>query len=147
MKSGQIDAWVAPSAQATGTIKPGDATSIVQNTFSLDNFTAWAVRQGNQPLIDALNAGLDAVIADGTYAKLYADWEPRSLPPGWKPGSKAAPLPQLPDFAKIAAEHKGRRPRRPRRNRRWPNFATPSSTGPYTARPFQICSRPVCRIP
>lgn len=107
LKSGQIDAWVAPSAQATGTIKPGDATSIVQNTFSLDNFTAWAVRQGNQPLIDALNAGLDAVIADGTYAKLYADWEPRSLPPGWKPGSKAAPLPQLPDFAKIAAERKG----------------------------------------
>lgn len=105
LKSGQIDAWVAPSAQATGAVKPGDSTSIVQNTFSLDNFTAWAVRKDNQPLIDALNAGLDAVIADGTYAKLYADWEPRSFPPGWKPGSKAAPLPQLPDFDKIAAEH------------------------------------------
>jgi len=106
LKSGQIDAWVAPSAQATGTIKPGDSISIVQNTFSLDNFTAWAVRQGNQPLTDALNSGLDAVIADGTYAKLYSNWEPRTLPPGWKPGSKAAPMPQLPDFAKIAAEHK-----------------------------------------
>lgn len=105
LKSGQIDAWVAPSAQATGAVKPGDSTSIVQNTFSLDNFTAWAVRKNNQPLIDALNAGLDAVIADGTYARLYSDWAPRSFPPGWKPGSKAAPLPQLPDFDKIAAEH------------------------------------------
>jgi polar amino acid transport system substrate-binding protein len=28
---------------------------------------------------------------------------PRALPPGWRPGSKAAPAPQLPDFAAIAA--------------------------------------------
>ena len=28
---------------------------------------------------------------------------PRALPPGWKPGSKAAPVPVLPDFAAIAA--------------------------------------------
>ncbi len=105
LKSGQIDAWVAPSAQAVGAIKPGDATTIAQNTFSLNNFAAWAVREDNQPLIDALNAGLDAVIADGTYAKLYEDWVPRELPPGWKPGSKAAPLPELPDFAAIAAQN------------------------------------------
>ncbi|MFI5778250.1 ABC transporter permease subunit [Nocardia sp. NPDC051570] len=106
LKSGQIDAWISPSAQATGIIKPGDAASIVQNTFSLDNYTAWAVRKDNQPLIDALNAGLDAIIADGTYAKLYENWEPRPLPPGWKPGSKAVAAPQLPDFDAIAAEHR-----------------------------------------
>ncbi|WP_194852718.1 ABC transporter substrate-binding protein/permease [Nocardia sp. SYP-A9097] len=105
LKTGQIDAWVAPSQQAIGIIKPGDAASIVQNTFSLNNFTGWAVRKDNQPLTDALNAGLDAVIADGTYAKLYEDWVPRELPPGWKPGSKAVAPPQLPDFDKIVAEH------------------------------------------
>ncbi|WP_372342117.1 ABC transporter substrate-binding protein/permease [Nocardia sp. CC227C] len=105
LKAGQIDAWVAPSAQAVGAIKPDDATTIAQNTFSLNNFAAWAVRKDNQPLIDALNAGLDAVIADGTYARLYEDWVPRELPPGWKPGSKAAPLPELPDFAAIAAQN------------------------------------------
>ncbi|MDT0382784.1 ABC transporter permease subunit, partial [Streptomyces sp. DSM 42041] len=38
-----------------------------------------------------------------TWARLYSDWVPRALPPGWKPGSKAAPVPQLPDFAAIAA--------------------------------------------
>ncbi|WP_284230484.1 ABC transporter substrate-binding protein/permease [Mycobacterium antarcticum] len=103
LKTRQIDAWVAPSQQAVGTVQDGDPAVIVENTFSLDNFVAWAVAKENKPLIDALNAGLDAVIADGTWAKLYADWVPRALPPGWKPGSKAAPVPQLPDFDAIAA--------------------------------------------
>ena len=101
----QIDAWVAPSQQAQGTVQAGDPAQIIENTFSLDNFVAWAVAKENQPLIDALNAGLDAIIADGTWAQLYSDWVPRALPPGWKPGSKAAPAPQLPDFAAIAAEN------------------------------------------
>ncbi|MGV0593001.1 ABC transporter substrate-binding protein/permease [Mycolicibacterium porcinum] len=103
LKTRQIDAWVAPSQQASGTVQPGDPAQIIENTFSLDNFVAWAVAKENQPLIDALNSGLDAVIADGAWAKLYSDWVPRALPPGWKPGSKAAPAPQLPDFAAIAA--------------------------------------------
>lgn len=103
LKTRQIDAWVAPSQQASGTVQPGDPAEIIENTFSLDNFVAWAVAEENQPLIDALNSGLDAIIADGTWARLYTDWVPRALPPGWKPGSKAAPLPQLPDFDAIAA--------------------------------------------
>ncbi|WP_297628928.1 ABC transporter substrate-binding protein/permease [Nocardia sp.] len=105
LKSGQLDAWVAPSGQAAGAIKPGDPASVVQNTFSLQNYVGFAVRKGDQPLTDALDAGLDAIIADGTYARIYSEWEPRQFPPGWKPGSKAAPMPALPDFAKIAAEH------------------------------------------
>jgi polar amino acid transport system substrate-binding protein len=105
LKTRQVDAWVAPSQQAQGTVQPGDPAQIVENTFSLDNFVAWAVAEENQPLIDALNSGLDAIIADGTWARLYSDWVPRALPPGWKPGSKAAPVPQLPDFAAIAASH------------------------------------------
>lgn len=107
LKSKQIDAWVAPSQQAQGTVQPGDPAEIIENTFSLDNFVAYAVAEENKPLIDALNSGLDAVIADGTWSRLYSDWVPRELPPGWKPGSKAAPAPQLPDFAAIAASHQG----------------------------------------
>jgi polar amino acid transport system substrate-binding protein len=105
LKTRQIDAWVAPSQQAQGTVQPGDPAQIIENTFSLDNFVAWAVAKENKPLIDALNSGLDAVIADGTWARLYSDWVPRALPPGWKPGSKAAPARQLPDFAAVAAEN------------------------------------------
>ncbi|MBU9763021.1 ABC transporter permease subunit [Mycobacterium sp. TNTM28] len=103
LKTRQIDAWVAPSQQASGSVQPGDPAQIIENTFSLDNFVAWGVAKENRPLIDALNSGLDAIIADGTWATLYSDWVPRALPPGWKPGSKAAPAPQLPDFAAIAA--------------------------------------------
>ncbi|MDR3661153.1 MAG: ABC transporter substrate-binding protein/permease [Mycobacterium sp.] len=105
IKTRQLDAWVAPSQQAQGSVQPSDPARIVENTFSLDNFVAYAVAKENRPLIDALNTGLDAVIADGTWAKLYSNWVPRALPPGWKPGSKAAPLPQLPDFNAIAAAH------------------------------------------
>ncbi|CDQ42303.1 ABC transporter substrate-binding protein/permease [Mycolicibacterium neoaurum] len=113
LKTRQIDAWVAPSQQAVGTVQPGDPATIIENTFSLDNFVAYAVAKENRPLIDALNAGLDAVIADGTWARLYTDWVPRALPPGWKPGSKAAPEPQLPDFAQIAAERAPAEPATP----------------------------------
>jgi polar amino acid transport system substrate-binding protein len=107
LKSRQIDAWVAPSQQAQGTVQPGDSAEIIENTFSLDNFVAYAVAKENKPLIDALNSGLDAVIADGTWSRLYSDWVPRELPPGWKPGSKAAQPPKLPDFAAVAASHQG----------------------------------------
>src|SRR3954467_7358704 len=107
LKTRQIDAWVAPSQQAQGTVQAGDPAQIIENTFSLDNFVAYAVAKENKPLIDALNSGLDAVIADGTWAKLYSDWVPRELPPGWKPGSKAAQSPKLPDFAAVAASHQG----------------------------------------
>ena len=40
LKTRQIDAWVAPSQQAQGTVQPGDPAQIVENTFSLDNFVA-----------------------------------------------------------------------------------------------------------
>ena len=67
LKTRQIDAWVAPSQQASGTVQAGDPAEIIENTFSLDNFVAWAVAKDNQPLINALNSGLDAIIADGTW--------------------------------------------------------------------------------
>jgi polar amino acid transport system substrate-binding protein len=105
----QIDAWVAPANEAGGSIRSGDPAVIVAHTFSTNEFVAYAVAKDNQPLLDALNSGLDAVIADGTWANLYSQWVPRTLPPGWKPGSKAAPTPTLPDLAAIAASH----PRKP----------------------------------
>ncbi|EOM76856.1 ABC transporter permease subunit [Rhodococcus rhodnii] len=105
LKTGQIAAWVAPSQQAEGAIAPGDPASIVENTFSVNNYVGWAVARENQPLADALNSGLDAVVEDGTWSQLYTDWVPRELPEGWKPGSKAAPEPELPDFGAIAEEN------------------------------------------
>ncbi len=141
LKTGQIDAWVAPSQQAEGAIAPGDATSIVENTFSVNNFVGWAVAKENQPLIDALNSGLDAVIADGTWAELYTEWVPRELPEGWKPGSKAAPAPELPDLRHSPPRPEpNRRVRRPpSRSPRWRSCATRSSTGSSTRSPSRTC--------
>jgi polar amino acid transport system substrate-binding protein len=103
LKTRQIDAWVAPATLAATTFRPGDPAVMVANLFNPGVFVAYAVAKDNQPLVDALNTGLDAVIADGTWANLYCQWVPRNLPPGWKPGSKAAAAPTLPDFAAIVA--------------------------------------------
>jgi polar amino acid transport system substrate-binding protein len=105
VKTHQIDAWVAPAMEATKAMRPGDTAAIVGYTFGLGNYVAYAVAKDNQPLIAALNSGLDAVIADGTWSQLYTDWVPRPPPPGWKPGSKSALMPHLPDFAAIAERH------------------------------------------
>lgn len=94
VKSGQIDAWVAPSQQASGQVKAEDGVAILEKTINTTNFTAYAVNKDNQPLIDALNSGLDAVVADGTWATLEKEWYPdREVPADWKPGSKASTPP------------------------------------------------------
>jgi len=99
VKSGQIDAWLAPSQQAEGQIKEGDGTKIQEKKVATQNFSAYAVAKDNQPLTDALNSALDAVIADGTWTKLVKQWFPERkndaerMPDGWKPGSKAVKVP------------------------------------------------------
>lgn len=95
LKNGQIDAWVAPSQQATGQVKPGDGATIVESVVNTQNFTAYAVNSKNQPLIDALNSSLDEVIADGTWSTLTKEWYPeREMPSDWTPGSKAVTVPK-----------------------------------------------------
>lgn len=94
VKSGQVDAWVAPSQQASGQVKPEDGVSILEKTINTTNFTAFAVAKDNQPLVDALNSGLDAVVDDGTWNTLEKQWYPdREVPADWKPGSKASTPP------------------------------------------------------
>ena len=105
LKSRQVDAWVAPALQALNMVRRGDPAEVVGYTFSPANFEAYAVAKENRALISALNAGLDAVINDGTWPQLYTDWVPRPLPPDWQPGSKSAATPHLPDFAAIAERH------------------------------------------
>jgi polar amino acid transport system substrate-binding protein len=76
-------------------VKDGDGTVIAESVVNTQNFTAYAVNKDNKALIDALNSGLDAVIADGTWSKLTKEWYPnRETPADWKPGSKAASVPK-----------------------------------------------------
>src|ERR1700743_1812492 len=96
LKNHQIDAWVAPAMEAAKVMRHGDNATVAAYTFSPGSFIAFPVAKDNQPLIDALNAGLDADIADGTWSQLYTDWVPRPLPRGGKPGRKSAPQAQPP---------------------------------------------------
>jgi polar amino acid transport system substrate-binding protein len=105
LKTHQIDAWVTGSLEAISAVQPGDPAAIVDSTFVEGYYVAYAVAKENRPLIAALNSGLDAVVADGTWSSLYSQWVPRPLPPDWKPGSKEALTPHLPDFAAIAEQH------------------------------------------
>lgn len=45
-----------------------------------DQYFGIAVRQGNKEVLDQVNAGLKKVIADGTYAKIYAKWFGENTP-------------------------------------------------------------------
>lgn len=99
LKSGQVDAWVAPSQQATGQVKEGDGTKIAEKKLNTQNFTAYAVAKDNPALLEALNSALDAIVADGTWSKQTSQWytdrktAAEQTPEGWKPGSKAVTVP------------------------------------------------------
>lgn len=118
LKTRQIDAWVAPSAQAEGTVQAGDPAQIIENTFSLDNFIAYAVAKENQPLIDALNSGLDAVIADGTWARLYSDWVPAPCRRAGNPGRRPHPHRSYPTSRPSPPNSRRPTPVPPHRSRR-----------------------------
>jgi polar amino acid transport system substrate-binding protein len=52
------------------------------------------VKKGNDALREALNKGLDEVIADGTWTKLQAQYYPgRPIPADFTPGSGATKPP------------------------------------------------------
>ncbi len=146
LKTRQIDAWVAPSQQAQGTVQPGDPAQIIENTFSLDNFVAWAVAKENQPLIDALElrVGRDhrrrhlgaAVLRLGA-ARVAAGMEA-----GVEGGARRRSCRTSRRSRPATNSRHLMRPRRSPRCRSWP---TRSSTGTCTSRPSPTCSRPGCR--
>jgi polar amino acid transport system substrate-binding protein len=96
LKAGTADAWIAPAeigdksaADSAGKIK------VAAKQLSPAP-TAYAVAKGNDKLREALNKGLDEVIADGTWSRLQAQYYPgRPIPADFKPGSGtvAAPSP------------------------------------------------------
>ncbi|MFG2052880.1 ABC transporter substrate-binding protein [Micromonospora sp. NPDC048930] len=94
LKAGTADAWIAPAeigdksaADSSGKIK------VAAKQLSPAP-TAYAVAKGNDKLREALNKGLDEVIADGTWSKLQAQYYPgRPIPADFKPGSGTVAVP------------------------------------------------------
>ena len=94
LKAKTADAWIAPAE--IGEKLAGDsggAIVVVEKQLSSEP-TAFAVAKGNTALREALNKGLDEVIADGTWSKLQAQYYPgRPIPETFKPGSGTVAVP------------------------------------------------------
>ena len=143
LKTGQIDAWVAPSQQAEGAVKPGDGVRSPRIRSASTTSLAWAVGKPAETG-GCAQLGLDAIIADGTYAKLYTDWVPRTacgLDPRQQGSRETRP-----------ARHRRHRPRQRRRQeddtgtRRAPRAVERHllQLGPLQRNRSRTCSRPAC---
>ena len=148
LKTRQIDAWVAPSQQAQGTVQAGDPAVIVENTFSLDNFVGLGGRQGEQAADRRaqLRAGrghrrrhlVAAVLRLGA-ARAAARLE------AWLEGGAAAATAGFRGHRRQPASRALGCVCRAAEVDDVAAGATRSSTGTSTGRRSPTCSRPVCR--
>jgi len=78
-----VDAAIGDNGVIAYRVKErSDLKTVSDATFPKEYFGI-VVKQGNTALRDSLNQGLQAIIADGTYARLYRKWfqaEPPALP-------------------------------------------------------------------
>ncbi|TDC33763.1 amino acid ABC transporter substrate-binding protein [Micromonospora sp. 15K316] len=97
LKAGTADAWIAPAEIGeTSAAESGGKIAVAAKLLSPAP-TAYAVAKGNDALREALNKGLDEVIADGTWSRLQAQYYPgRPIPADFKPGSGTVPVPATP---------------------------------------------------
>lgn len=93
LRSGTADAWITPAeiGEKTAADSGGKVEAVAKQ---LDpGGTAYAIAQDNPALLEAVNKGLDEVIADGTWARLQEEFYPgRDIPKDFKPGSGNVPV-------------------------------------------------------
>lgn len=94
LKAGTADAWIAPAEIGEkAAADSGGKIKVAAKQLSPAP-TAYAVAKGNDRLREALNKGLDEVIADGTWSRLQAQYYPgRPIPADFTPGSGAVRVP------------------------------------------------------
>ncbi len=91
LKTGTAEAWISPAeiGEKSASESGGKIVSVAKKLS--ENGMAFAVAPGNDKLREALNKGLDEVIADGTWKKLEDQYYPgREIPVGFAPGSGTA---------------------------------------------------------
>ncbi|GAB3070745.1 ABC transporter substrate-binding protein [Micromonospora schwarzwaldensis] len=96
LKAGTADAWIAPAEIGDKSAADSNGRIRVAAKQLSPAPTAYAVAKGNDRLREALNKGLDEVIADGTWSRLQEQYYPgRPIPADFTPGSGsvAAPSP------------------------------------------------------
>lgn len=94
LKAKTADAWIAPAEIGEKTAAESGGAIVVAAKQLSSAPTAFAVAKGNDALREALDKGLDEVIADGTWTKLQAQYYPgRPIPADFKPGSGTVAVP------------------------------------------------------
>jgi len=94
LKAGTADAWIAPAEIGDKSAADSNGKITVAAKQLSPAPTAYAVAKGNDKLREALNKGLDEVIADGTWSRLQAQYYPgRPIPADFKPGSGTVAVP------------------------------------------------------
>ncbi|MFC3505675.1 ABC transporter substrate-binding protein [Micromonospora krabiensis] len=104
LKAGTADAWIAPAeiGEKSAADSGGKITVAAKELSPAP--TAYAVAKGNDKLREALNKGLDEVIADGTWSRLQAEYYPgRPVPADFKPGSGTVAAPAATASASAAS--------------------------------------------
>ncbi|WP_328852407.1 ABC transporter substrate-binding protein [Micromonospora globbae] len=104
LKAGTADAWIAPAEIGDKSAADSGGKIVVAAKLLSPAPTAYAVAKGNDALREALNKGLDEVIADGTWSRLQAQYYPgRPIPEDFKPGSGTVAVPAAPSASASAA--------------------------------------------
>ncbi|WBC16393.1 ABC transporter substrate-binding protein [Micromonospora sp. WMMA1998] len=94
LKAGTADAWIAPAEIGDKSAADSNGRITVAAKQLSPAPTAYAVAKGNDKLREALDKGLDEVIADGTWSRLQARYYPgRPIPADFTPGSGSVPVP------------------------------------------------------
>jgi len=95
LRNGTIDGWVVPNEIGNQYIEQNAAVPLEVGVKieAKDTPSAYAVSKKNKDLLDKLNKGLAAAIADGTVDKLNAKFYPDSpLPKELEPGGSGLPV-------------------------------------------------------
>ena len=114
LKAGTADAWIAPAEIGEKSAADSNGKITVAAKQLSPAPTAYAVAKGNDKLREALNKGLDEVIADGTWTRLQAAVLPGPADPG---GLHAGQRHRDGAAGRRVGAARRRRPRRPRPSR------------------------------
>jgi polar amino acid transport system substrate-binding protein len=74
LANGGVDAAIGDNGVIAFRVQEHKQLKTVDDPSFPKEYFGIVVKQGNKPLLDRINKGLAAVIADGSYAKIYRTW-------------------------------------------------------------------------
>ncbi|GAA1234419.1 hypothetical protein GCM10009665_25790 [Kitasatospora nipponensis] len=96
LKAGMAEAWISPAEIGEKSAADSGGKVVLAQKRLSPAPTAFAVAHDRPKLLEALNKGLDEVIADGTWTRLQEQYYPgRPVPADFKPGNGSVTFPPV----------------------------------------------------